>query len=101
MKTQERVHLSTVCLLTIGTFDLVTTLMWLNRGGIEGNPLFAQIATYGSIPLVAAKLAFLFGPILILEFARRFRPASAEIGTWIAFAAYAYLYIGHLFRLRG
>lgn len=95
-----KVHLSTLCLLTIGTFDLVTTLIWLNRGQVEGNPVFAYFAEGGSFALVGAKLVFLFGPILILEFARRHRPTSAEIGTWVAVVGYLYLYVGHLIQLR-
>ncbi|MGV3617213.1 MAG: DUF5658 family protein [Fimbriimonas sp.] len=92
-------HLSTLCLLTIGTFDLVTTLMWLNVGHAEGNAIFAYFAERGSLPLVGAKLAFLFGPVLMLELARRYRPTSAEIGTWFAALAYAYLYVSHLRQL--
>jgi|GEM_PF-2803356 len=94
-------RLSTVLLLTVGTFDLVTTLMWLNAGGLEGNRLFAWFAGHGSFALVAGKLTFLLGPVLLLEFARTRRPVTAEIGTWVAFAAYLYLYVGHLLRLQG
>lgn len=95
-----KVHLSTLCLLTIGTFDLVTTLMWLNRGQVEGNPVFSYFAERGSFALVGAKLAFLFGPILLLEFARRHRPVTAEIGTWAAVVGYLYLYVGHLLQMK-
>lgn len=95
----NRVHLSTLCLLTIGTFDLLTTLMWLKIGGLEGNPLFAGFAMHSPLRLVGAKLAFLFGPVLLLEFARRYRPRSAELGTWVAAIGYAYLYVSHLLSL--
>jgi hypothetical protein len=92
--------LSTTVLLTIATFDLVTTLIWLNMGGLEGNPLFAFIASFGSLPLVAAKFTYLLIPVAILEYARMKRPTSAEIGTWLAAGLYAYLYVGHLLQLR-
>jgi len=101
VKLNDRVHLSTLVLLTIGAFDLVTTLIWLNRGGLEGNPLFSMFASMGSFALVFAKLAFLIIPVLILEYARSKRPASGEIGTWVAAGAYAFLYIRHLLSLRG
>ena len=97
---RPKVHLSTICLLTIGTFDLVTTLMCLNAGHGEGNPVFAYFVQFGSFALVGAKLAFLFGPVLLLELARRYRPVTAELGTWFAAAAYAYLYVRHLLEIR-
>jgi hypothetical protein len=96
----KKVHLSTLCLLTIGTFDLVTTLMWLHAGNGEGNPVFGYFVQFGSLALVGAKLAFLFGPVLLLELARKHRPLTAELGTWVAVAGYAYLYVGHLLQLR-
>lgn len=98
-KKGDEVRLSTVVLLTIGTFDLVTTLIWLNRGGAEGNPLFAEFARHGSLALVFAKLIYLIIPVLILEYARSKRPISGELGTWIAAALYAYLYIRSLLAL--
>ena len=96
----RQAHLSTVVLLTIGTFDLVTTLMWLNRGGGEGNPLFAELARHGSLILVMGKLIFLFVPVLILEYARSKRPLSGELGTWVAAGLYAFLYVRHLLEIR-
>jgi len=93
-------RLSTIILLTIATFDLVTTLMWLHEGQKEGNPFFAFLASHGSLALALGKLVYLFIPIAILEYARTKRPISAEIGTWVAVAGYAYLYVGHLLMLR-
>jgi hypothetical protein len=81
-------------------FDLVTTLMWLNSGFGEGNPLFGPIAERGLLPLAVAKLGFLIGPVLLLEIARRYRPVTAEVGTWFAAGAYLYLYVGHLLGMR-
>lgn len=96
---RRKVRLGTTVLLTIGAFDLVTTLMWLNGGGREGNPFFASLAQMGSVPLVLGKLLFLFGPVLLIEYARTKRPWTAEIGTWAAVFLYAYLYVGHLLGL--
>ncbi len=97
----NRVHLSTTVLLTIGAFDLITTLIWLSRGGREGNQFFAMLASHGSLPLVAGKLAFLFIPVLVLEYARAKRPVSAEIGTWVAVVGYLILYVPHILALGG
>ncbi len=96
-----RVHLSTLILLVVGCFDLVTTLMWLNRGGGEGNPFFAFLASQGSLALVAGKLAFLFLPVMALEYARTKRPQTAELGTWVAAILYLFLYTRHILALRG
>jgi hypothetical protein len=95
-----KVHISTLALITIALFDLVTTLIWLHNGMAEGNAVFAWMAAHGSFALVFGKLLFLVGPVLILEYARTVRPLSAEIGTWIAASLYAYLYVNHLLMLR-
>jgi uncharacterized protein DUF5658 len=92
--------LSTIVLLTIATFDLVTTLLWLTKGQMEGNQFFAMLASHGLVVLVLGKLVFLFIPVAMLEYARSKRPLSGEIGTWIAAAGYAYLYVGHILQLR-
>lgn len=99
MLLRQPIRLSTTVLLTIATFDLVTTLMWLNMGGLEGNPFFAYIARSGSLALVAAKLLYLMVPVTLLEYARTRRPTSAEIGTWCAAGLYAFLYVGHLLQM--
>ena len=95
---RQHVRLSTMVLVTVAMFDLVTTLMLLNMGFGESNPLFAPLVQLGSIPFALAKLVFLAIPILVLEFARKYRPSSAEQGTWIAAGAYIGLYLLHIVR---
>lgn len=100
----RRIHLSTVLLITIGLIDLVSTIAWLGLGGHEGNPIFRNLLNHGVPAFAIGKLAFLAGPIAILEFARRRAPHSAEAGTWIAFGFYAFLWglqvlrLGHILR---
>lgn len=97
---KHKIHISTICLVTVGMFDLVTTLMLINRGGVaEGNPWFAWLVEHGSLALVVGKLLFLAGPIVLLEFVRTKKPHSAEIGTWVAFVLYLYLYVGHILKI--
>lgn len=97
---RSEVRLSTLALVTIGMFDLVTTLMWLHLGFGEGNPAFAAIAqNWGSVGLALAKLLFLAAPIALLEYARQRRPVSAELGTWVAAGLYGFLYASHLIQL--
>jgi hypothetical protein len=93
-----KVHLSTLVLVTVAMFDLVTTMMFLNQGFGESNPLFARLAAGGTLPFVLGKLLFVVGPIMLLEFVRTRHPKSAEQGTWIAVAFYVLLYVAHLVR---
>lgn len=95
----SRVRLSTLVLVTVALFDLVSTMMWLNLGHGEGNPLFARLAGIGTGPFVLGKVAFLVLPLLALEYARTKRPKSAEIGTWVAAVAYVGLWGSHVLRL--
>ncbi|MCW5941410.1 MAG: pentapeptide repeat-containing protein [Fimbriimonadaceae bacterium] len=98
----SEVRLSTLCLVTVGLFDLVTTVVFLAIGGEEGNPLFAGLfEEYGPLGLVLGKVVFLAGPVLLLEYVRTKSPTSAEQGTWVAFLAYLALYGTHLVTLRG
>ena len=93
---RDSVRLSTLCLLLVGMADLVTSLMWLSKGYGEGNPLFAWLASHGSLPFALGKVAFLAGPIAILEYARKFKPRTAEYGTWLATFLYLLLLSTHV-----
>lgn len=84
----QPVRLSSLCLLLIGAGDLLASVWWIKNGQAEGNPLFAWLSQYGLIVFVIGKLAFLAGPIAILEYARRSHPKSAEQGTWLAALLY-------------
>lgn len=93
---RSKVHLSTLVLATIGAIDLVSTMALMHVGIAEGNPLFAEIAHFGSLSFAGAKVILLAGPILLLECVRKVNPQSAEQGTWVAAAFYALIYVGHL-----
>jgi uncharacterized membrane protein SirB2 len=96
---KEKVHTSTLVLVTIGMFDLLTTLLLLRMGMGESNPIFGPILSYGILPFVVATLVFLAGPVLLLEFVRQRHPHSAEQGTWLAAGFYALLYVVHIVRI--
>ena len=95
----SQVRLSTICLVTIGMFDLIATILLTGAGFGEGNPLFSRLLLFGPWAFVLGKAAFLAGPILIIEFARKHHPESAEQATWIAFGAYAILLSVQFLRL--
>lgn len=94
----RRVHLSTLVLVTIALFDLFTTVLMLNVGFGESNPIFSPLVDLGFPIFVSMKLVFLVGPVFLLEYARLKHPISAEQGTWIAAGFYGMLYIIHLVR---
>lgn len=96
-----RLKLSTAVLLAIGSVDLVSTMVWLENGGREGNPTFERLWEYGPLHFVAGKFLFLLGPIVILEIVRQYRSRTAEQGTWIAAGAYLFLWLGQVLRLAG
>lgn len=96
----RRVRLSTLVLVTIAMFDLVSTVLLLAAGFGESNPLFGTLLERAGIgAFIAAKSLFVAGPVLLLEHVRTRSPQSAEQGTWIAAASYAMLYCVHLIRL--
>ena len=97
---KSEVQTSTLTLVAIGMFDLVTTLMLMRMGMGESNPLFVWIIeNFGLLGFIGGKLLFLAGPVLLLEFVRIKHPKSAEQGTWLAAAFYALLYVVHIVRI--
>ncbi len=91
------VRLSTFILVTLGMLDLVSTLILMQHGLREANPIFNGLARMtGSTGFVGGKLLFLVGPVLLLELVRQRNPKSAEQGTWLAIAFYALFYFAHM-----
>ena len=82
-------------LLILGTADLVTTILWIERGmAQEANPLFHYFWQQGLPAFIAAKYVFLLGPILFLEWARWHRPRFALMALRTGALAYVVLYVG-------
>jgi hypothetical protein len=98
---RERVRLSTLILVTIGLFDLVTSLLLISRGFGEANPIFSWLLRFGSPAFAIGKAVMLAGPILVLEYVRSKDPRKGDAGTWIAVVLYAALYVSHIVRMRG
>lgn len=99
---RSRVHLSTLCLVTVGLADLLFTIALFGRGFGEGNPLFRTLLhMFGPIGFIGGKVVLLAGPVMLLEYVRTKRPDSAEQGTWLAFVVYFGLLALQFLRLRG
>ena len=80
-------------LMLLGSADLATTILWIERGmAQEANPLFHFFWNQGLLAFIAAKYAFLLGPIFLLEYARWRRPRFALWGLRTGVLAYILLY---------
>ena len=86
------VHTSTLVLTGIALLDLLTTLVFFKMGGKEANGIFRWFLHYGIPAFIGGKVLFLATPIVILEYARQFKPKSAEQGTWLAVILYCAFY---------
>ena len=81
-------------LMVLGTADLVTTILWIERGmAREANPLFSYLWNQGLPAFILAKYTFLLGPILIVEWARRRHPGFALWGLRAGALAYVLVYV--------
>lgn len=89
-------------LMALGTADLVTTILWIHQGmAQEANPLFHYFWSQGLPAFIAAKYAFLLGPIGILEWARWRTPGFALWALRAGVLAYVLLYTAGVASLNG
>ncbi|HZT42523.1 MAG TPA: DUF5658 family protein [Chthonomonadaceae bacterium] len=80
-------------LIAIGTADLVTTVLWIRQGNAqEANPLFKYYLNQGLLAFIVAKYVCLLGPILVMEWARRYKPRFVQWALRGAVLAYVGLY---------
>jgi hypothetical protein len=90
----------TLALGAIGIIDLVTTLVFINHNGAaEANPLMATFLTHGIAVFLTAKLCFLAGPLLVLEWARKSRPVFVARALNVGMIAYVCLYMAGVTRV--
>ena len=77
----------------IGIADLISTIVFIRQHGAkEANPLFRHYWEMGLFNFVAAKAVMLFGPLLILEWARRSKPQLVRRSLQCAIAGYVLMY---------
>ena len=80
-------------LIAIGIADLISTIFFIQRhGAIEANPLFRHYWQMGLPQFIAAKIAMLAAPLLILEWARRQKPKLVARALRCAIAGYVLMY---------
>jgi len=93
----DRFHRRDVVLLVVifvlNIFDALFTLLWLQRGGGEGNPFMAWMLEVGDWAFLAQK-CFVVGVWLLLLIAHKnFR--LARLGLWSAASLYSLLLLYH------
>src|SRR5690348_8831099 len=77
----------------IGIADLVTTIIFIkHHGAHEANPLFRHYWEMGVPAFIAAKMACLLGPLVVLEWARKRNPRFVSRALRGAIAAYLTFY---------
>ena len=89
----QRDVLLVVAILLLNVFDAFFTLIWLHRGGAEGNPVMAWFLELGIGAFVAEKCFVVGGSLLLLVVHKNFR--FARIGLrWLA-TVYSLLILYH------
>ncbi len=80
-------------LIVICLADLVTTLWLVSRyGASEGNGLMRYYLGMGTLPFIFAKFVMFGAPLLVLEWARRHRPAFVRNMMRCAILLYVGMY---------
>ena len=80
-------------LIVIGIADLISTIFFIQRhGASEANPLFRHYWQMGLPQFIAAKIALLGAPLMILEWARRQKPKMVARALRCAIAGYVLMY---------
>ncbi len=99
-KTTMRLAKESLVIVGIGSFDLVSTLIWVNsHGAQEANPLFRYYLAMGPYVFVAMKFIMLMAPIFLLEWASHRRPVFTRWASRFAIVAYLGLYAAGVARL--
>ncbi|HOK52829.1 MAG TPA: DUF5658 family protein [Armatimonadota bacterium] len=81
-------------LIIIGLADLLLTLHLIAvNTATEGNPIMAFYLQFGIGAFVIVKLALLFGPVLVAEWSKRFKPVFVRWMMRGAIAAYLGAYL--------
>jgi len=84
-----------VWVVLMNAADSYFTLVHLQRGGTELNPIADALLRKGMIPFVAVKSLLVALALLVLCLHKNFRVARA--GLWVAGGAYSLLVLYHLF----
>ena len=82
-----------VAILLLNIFDAFFTLIWLQRGGAEGNPAMAWLLEIGVGPFLIQKCLVVGAWLLLLVIHKNFR--IARLGLWSLAGIYSLLILYH------
>lgn len=82
-----------VAILVLNIFDAFFTLIWLQRGGAEGNPVMAWVLEQGDGLFLVQKCFVVSIWLLLLVVHKNFR--VARLGLWSLAAIYSLLILYH------
>jgi hypothetical protein len=82
-----------VAILVLNIFDAFFTLIWLQRGGAEGNPVMAWVLEQGDGLFLVQKCFVVSIWLLLLVVHKNFR--AARLGLWSLAAIYSLLILYH------
>jgi len=82
-------------IFSLNLFDAAFTLVWLGRGGAEGNPVMDWALRAGDAVFLFQKCFVAAAWLFILVVHKNFR--AARYGLWMLFAVYALLALYHAF----
>lgn len=91
---QRRDVLLMVAIFVLNIFDALFTLLWLQRGGGEGNPLMAWLLEHGNEAFLLQKCLVVGLWLVLLVVHKNFR--LARLGLWSLASLYALLVAYHL-----
>lgn len=83
-----------LAILLLNVLDALFTLIWLQRGGIEGNPFMAWILELGNSAFLVQKCFVVGLWLLLLLVHKNFR--LARVGLWALAGIYSLLILYHL-----
>lgn len=83
-----------IAILVLNVLDALFTLVWVQRGGSEGNPLMAWILELGSSAFLIQKTFVVGLWLLLLVVHKNFR--LARLGLWALAGIYSLLILYHL-----
>ena len=83
-----------VAIASLCAFDAVFTLLYIQKGGSEANPIMAEVIEWGPVPFLVIKCLVTNIGLLVLCLHKNFRYVKGVIGALLG--AYSALLVYHL-----
>jgi len=83
-----------VFVLLLNILDALFTMMWIQRGGSEGNPVMAWVLEFGNSAFLVQKCLIVGIWLILLLVHKNFK--IARVGLWALAGVYSLLMIYHV-----